>query len=141
LSIYADSSFFVSLYVSDIHTPEVERRMLVAPVLWLTPLHRAEFAHAIEQHVIRGAASRSEADRLIQKFQQHRSQGLWMEAAIPEHAFEVCAQLAHQHAVRLGTRTLDSLHVASALELQADEFWTFDERQKKLARYAGLRAR
>jgi len=141
LSIYADSSFFVSLYVSDIHTPEVERRLLAAPVLWLTPLHRAEFAHAIEQHVFRGAASRSEADRLIQKFQQHRSQGLWMEAAVPEHAFEVCAQLARQHAARLGTRTLDSLHVASALELRADEFWTFDERQKKLARSAGLRAR
>ena len=141
MSVYADSSFFVSLYVSDIHTPEVERRLLAAPVLWLTPLHRAEFAHAIEQHVFRGAASRSEADRLIQKFQQHRSQGLWMEAAVPEHAFEVCAQLARQHAARLGTRTLDSLHVASALELRADEFWTFDERQKKLARSAGLRAR
>jgi len=141
LSVYADTSFFVSLYVSDIHTPEVERRLRAAPVLWLTPLHLAEFAHAIEQQVFRGAASRSEADRLMQKFQQHRSQGLWREAAVPEHAFDVCAELARQHAAQLGTRTLDSLHVASALELKADEFWTFDERQRKLARYAGLRAR
>ena len=141
MSVYADTSFFVSLYVPDIHTPEVERRLLAAPVLWLTPLHLAEFAHAIEQHVFRGAASRSEADRLIQKFQQHRSQGLWKETAVPEHAFHVCAELARQHAAQLGARTLDSLHVASALELGAEEFWTFDERQKKLARHAGLRAR
>jgi predicted nucleic acid-binding protein len=37
-------------------------------------------------------------------------------------------------------RTLDSLHVASALELKADRFWTFDERQAKLAKVVGLKA-
>jgi len=141
LSIYADSSFFVSLYVSDIHTPKVERRMLAAPILWLTPLHLAEFAHAIEQQVWRGSASRSEADRTMQVFKDDRLQGVWREIAMPERVFEVCEQLARQYAARLGTRTLDSLHVASALELRADEFWTFDERQKKLAAYTGLRAR
>jgi len=141
LTIYADSSFFVSLYVPDQHTPEVERRLLAGPVLWMTPLHVAEWAHAVEQHVFRGMNSRSDADRLIQRFQQHRSQGLWKETAVPDRAFEVCAELARQYAARLGTRTLDSLHVASALELRADEFWTFDQRQKKLARAVGLRAR
>jgi predicted nucleic acid-binding protein len=40
---------------------------------------------------------------------------------------------------RLGNRTLDTLHVASALELKAERFWTFDDRQAKLARAAGLR--
>jgi len=33
----------------------------------------------------------------------------------------------------LGTRTLDVLHVASALALQADTFHTFDTRQAKQA--------
>jgi len=36
-------------------------------------------------------------------------------------------------------RTLDSLHVACALELKAERFWTFDERQAKLARVEGLK--
>jgi predicted nucleic acid-binding protein len=31
------------------------------------------------------------------------------------------------------------LHVASALELKAERFWTFDERQKRLARTVGLK--
>lgn len=31
-----------------------------------------------------------------------------------------------------------SLHVASALELGAERFWTFDERQERLAQAAGL---
>jgi predicted nucleic acid-binding protein len=139
LSIYADSSFFVSLYVPDQHTPAARRRLVPGIVLWMTPLHVAEWAHAIEQHVFRKVASRSEADRSIQLLADDRSQGLWKEVAFPERAFDLCAQLAHQYAARLGTRTLDSLHVACALELKAERFWTFDRRQAKLARVAGLR--
>ena len=141
MSIYADSSFFVSLYIPDQHTPEACQRVAAASVLWMTPLHLAEFAHAVEQHVFWKAASRRDADHFTRLFQDDRRQGLWREIALPERAFEVCAQLARQYAARLGTRTLDSLHVASALELRADEFWTFDQRQKKLAAYTGLRAR
>ena len=33
-----------------------------------------------------------------------------------------------------GLRTLDILHVASALLLQAERFWTFDQRQSELAK-------
>jgi predicted nucleic acid-binding protein len=40
---------------------------------------------------------------------------------------------------KVGTRTLDTLHVASALELRATEFWTFDDRQAKLAKAVGLK--
>jgi predicted nucleic acid-binding protein len=140
LSIYADSSFFVSLYVPDQHTLEARHRVASRPALWMTPLHLAEWAHAVEQHVFRKAASRRDADSFIQLFHDDRKQGLWRETAIPDRAFDVCTQLAHQYAARLGTRTLDSLHVASALELNADEFWTFDRRQAKLARAAGLQA-
>jgi predicted nucleic acid-binding protein len=139
LTIYADTSFFVSLYLTDRHTAEVERRLSSRPSLWMTPLHVAEWAHAVEQHVFRKAISRSEADRLLQRFQEHRAQNLWREAPLPDQAFEVCAELAHQHAARLGVRTLDTLHVASALELEAEQFWTFDDRQAKLALAVGLK--
>ncbi len=139
MSIYADTSFFVSLYLPDRHTPKAEGRMASRPGLWLTPLHVAEWMHAIEQHVFRRAVSRGEADRLVQRFDQHRTQGLWMDVALPALAFEVCAQLARRHVARLGCRTLDALHVASALELKARQFWTFDERQARLARAEGFK--
>jgi predicted nucleic acid-binding protein len=38
-----------------------------------------------------------------------------------------------------GHRTLDILHVATAVHLRATEFLTFDGRQKKIARHAGLK--
>jgi predicted nucleic acid-binding protein len=61
------------------------------------------------------------------------------EAALPERAFELCAELARRHGSQIGMRTLDTLHVACALELKAEQFWTFDERQKKLAKVQGLK--
>jgi predicted nucleic acid-binding protein len=58
---------------------------------------------------------------------------------MPERAFERSADLARRYGAKLGVRTLDSLHVASALELKAERFWTFDERQAKLAKAVGLK--
>jgi predicted nucleic acid-binding protein len=57
---------------------------------------------------------------------------------LPERIWETTIEIARRFGPRLGVRTLDSLHVACALELKAEKFWTFDERQAKLAEAAGL---
>jgi predicted nucleic acid-binding protein len=139
LSVYADTSLFVSLYLTDRHTVEVERRLASRPILWMTPLHVAEWTHAVEQHVFRKAISRSDADLFLKRFNDHRARGLWRETALPEGVFEVCAQLGQRFGAQLGVGTLDSLQVAAALELKAERFWTFDQRQEKLAKAAGLK--
>ncbi len=139
MSTYADTSFFVSLYIPDAHSLEAERRMAASPAVWLTPFHVAEWTHAVEQQVFRRAASRTEADQANSRFQDHCDNGLWMEVALPDSTFDVCAQLARRYVAKLGLRTLDTLHVAAALELKAERFWTFDDRQKKLARAVGLK--
>lgn len=139
MSIYADTSWIVSLYVRDSHSAEALRRMASKPVIWLTPLHRAEFTHAIQQHVFQSQLSLRESERVYADFEADRAAGVWAEVSFPDQAFEVCAQLARRHVARLGGRTLDTLHVACALELKAARFWTFDERQARLARAEGLR--
>jgi predicted nucleic acid-binding protein len=47
-------------------------------------------------------------------------------------------QVARRRTPLLGIRTLDALHVSSAVKLQADMFYTFDHNQEKLARAEGL---
>jgi len=71
--------------------------------------------------------------------EDHQRTGRWILLPMPEDAFDVCAELARRYGPKLGVRTLDSLHVACALELKADRFWTFDERQAKLAKAEGLK--
>ena len=139
MSVYADTSLVVSLYLLDRHSAEARRRMASKPVVWLTSLHRAEWAHAVERHVFHHQVSRREAEQVYANFAADRAAGVWVEVGLPELAFEVCAELARRHVARLGGRTLDTLHVAAALELKARQFWTFDERQAKLARAEGLK--
>jgi predicted nucleic acid-binding protein len=71
--------------------------------------------------------------------EEHASAGRWIPLPMPENAFELCADLARRYGPKLGIRTLDSLHVACALELKAERFWTFDERQAKLAKAVGMK--
>jgi predicted nucleic acid-binding protein len=139
LSVYGDSSFVVSLYLTDVHSPEARRRVQGAPPLILTLLHRAEWAHALAQHQFRGTLTAEAARRANSQLVSDEAASLWREAPLPENAFELCADLARRYGPKLGARTLDSLHVACALELNAKQFWTFDERQAKLAKATGLK--
>ena len=139
MSVYADSSFIVSLYLTDAHSSEARQRIGGAPPLLLTPFHRAEWAHALAQHQFRGTLTTEMARQVYAQLISDEAAGLFQQSNVPEKAFEICADLARRHGSRLAMRTLDSLHVACALELKAERFWTFDERQAKLARAEGLR--
>jgi predicted nucleic acid-binding protein len=139
LTVYADSSFLVSVYVESRHSPATEALLLSRPEVYVTPFLLAEWAHAIAGQIFRGQMSLSTAQQAGLAFENDRKTGVWREAPVPERAFDLCADLARRYGVKLGVRTLDSLHVACALELKADRFWTFDERQSKLAKAEGLK--
>jgi predicted nucleic acid-binding protein len=49
------------------------------------------------------------------------------------------AEISRLYTASTGCRTLDVIHVASALELDLKRFVTYDERQKKLATAVGLK--
>lgn len=138
MTVYADSSVVVSLYLTDAHSAEARGRVKTAAPLILTSFHHAEWAHALAQHQFRGNLTSDAARRIHGQFTSDQTAGLFREVAVPDRAFEVCAGLARRHGAGLAMRTLDSLHVACALELKAERFWTFDERQAKLARAEGM---
>lgn len=139
MNVYADSSFFVSLYVTDRHTPGVLRLLARHPRIWFTPFHELEISHAIAQQVFRGQITEDIAALTYLRLARHLASGVWSLTGFPEAAFSKGVVLARSHVAQVGTRSLDSLHVAAALELKAQQFWTFDERQAKLAKAAGLK--
>jgi predicted nucleic acid-binding protein len=104
------------------------------------PLHRAEWAHSVAQHIFLRKISADEAQTVCTDFERDRASRFWLEVDLPEMAFERCIRLAQRYVSRVASGTLDTLHVASALELGAERFWTFDDRQAKLARAVGLKS-
>jgi predicted nucleic acid-binding protein len=125
--------------VLDGHTPEVLRLLSHHPVILLTPFHETEFAHAIAHAVFRRQITAREAALVRQNFYRDHDAGFWRLSEFPLTVFRTAIALADRHVPHLGVRTLDTLHVASALELKAERFWTFDDRQKKLAKAVGLK--
>ena len=138
MTVYPDSSFLFSHYLTDHHSEEVDRRLLQHPKVLVTPLHKAELANAIFQWVFRGIISLSQAELAYADFEKDCSGGLWSVTQQPTKTFDLCIDLVRRQAALLGVRTLDTLHVAAALELKADAFWTFDQRQARLAEAEGL---
>jgi predicted nucleic acid-binding protein len=138
LSIYADSSFLVSTCIRDTHSAESAQRMSKRPAVWVTPLNRAEIANAIHRYVFRGAISAADARVAWAQFESDRANGIWAQVDLPRNVWDTSIDLARRYGPTLGLRTLDSLHVACALELRAQQFWTFDERKARLATVVGL---
>ncbi len=135
---YADTGFLVSLYLPDRHSPMAWSAMKSRPCLYLTALHQLEFANALELAIFRKIIRRKEA-RLVWRDFEHDWGGIYAVTEIPPESFARAERLAQRYTARLGTRSLDILHVATALLLKPEAFFTFDERQRKLAKAERLR--
>jgi predicted nucleic acid-binding protein len=81
----------------------------------------------------------NEARAIEEVFSQDLQSGIWAWEDFPAQTWTRARELARRWAPTQGCRALDALHVASALVLAADDFYTFDKDQAKLARAAGLR--
>ncbi len=138
MKAYVDSSFLVSSYITDAHSTRIDRCMAGTPSVWLTEFNRAELANAIFQQVFLKRLTPADASQVWSDFKRDCAVGVWTEVGLPYLAWETCIDLARKYGPTLGVRTLDSLHVACALELRAERFWTFDGRQARLAEAVGL---
>lgn len=139
--MYADTSFITPAYVHDTRSAEALKRLSSFPSIWMTPLNRTELAHAFQLNVFWGKLSAFEAQRAWNRFATDLAKGVWTVTGIPDLAWNISADLARRYSAKIGVRTVDTLHVACALELGAERFWTFDERQANLAEAVGLNTR
>ncbi len=140
MKVYADSSFLVSLYSPDAHSSRAARHMArLRGELVVTVLGELELYNALELRIFRKEATAAEIRRAQDKFEEHLKGGVFSLQDMPPTTYHRARQISRKRTAILGLRTLDILHVASALLLQADRFWTFDLRQSGMASAEGLR--
>ena len=106
--------------------------------LLMTSFGELELTNAVALRLFRKELSGSQVKAAHALIRKDLEDGVLLVNALPVSAFERAKRISRKQTPRLGTRTLDVLHVASALVLQADTFYSFDTRQAKLAAAEGL---
>lgn len=136
---YADTGFLVSLYGQDANSAAAISTVQRKPTFILTPLIDAEFANAVELRVFRKQWTREEARSALNDFMLDQGAGVFQIEPFSPEIWQEALTLSRRHTAALGIRTLDLLHVAAVKVLKPDAFFTFDQRQRKLAKAQRLR--
>ncbi len=98
-----------------------------------------ELENAMQLRVFRKQALPRELREARAAFHAEVRNRVFVMRPLPDGIYSQSKSLTSAWTARLGTRVLDIIHVASALALQVDVFYTFDDRQARLARAVGLR--
>lgn len=138
--VYPDSSFLVSLHRADKNQVAARSYMAAHPrPLFFTSLHRIEVRNAFRNLAARGEISRGECEAAFRQIEEDLREEILVHTPIAlTNTFRRADELSEAYARHHGQRTIDLLHVAIALEAKATMFLSFDNRQRKLAKAAGL---
>ncbi len=143
MNAYPDTSFLFSLYVPQDHSMRAAAHAgAMKEPLHLTSLSRFELVNAIQLSLFRKTIPRNTGLLAIEKLDANTASGAlvivpcdW--AAVHGRALQIAMQLTSKG----GYRGFDILHIATALELGAKEFLTFDTQQSSLAKAVGLKVK
>lgn len=147
MKAYPDTSFLFAFYVRQSNSPAAAAHAATMrePLHVAEPL-RYEFRQALRFQVWRHVANRREgiapedAEAAMGQFDADLAVGVAVISPCPlADVFREAERLSDRHTRKGGHRSLDVLHVATALVLGAEELLTFDDNQRKLARAEGLR--
>ena len=141
MSAYADTSFLYSLYVQQAHSAKAAAYLAAADdaELPLTALGRFELLNAIRLSVFRQELTPRVAAVDLLTIKGDIESGVLGVISCDWAAVHAEAErLSARHTAEGGHRSMDILHVATALSTGASEFLSFDRNQAKLASAEGL---
>jgi predicted nucleic acid-binding protein len=137
--IYLDTSALVKLYVLEAGSEFVQSCLSEQDdPLPVWELQEAELANALHLKVFRNEWTEAEAELQIEHFHSRKQRGLYVFPEIDRVELIREFHRLSRETPRTGCRTMDIFHVACALQIPSCRFLTFDGRQGKLARMAGL---
>jgi predicted nucleic acid-binding protein len=137
---YYDTGILLKLYTAEPESEAVERFVrLRAERLEITDLHIAECFSALRLKEFRKECTGEQAGLAIDLIKGDMRAGILHMLAVDwDRVWQECRLLSDKYGSRIGARTLDTLHVATARTLGANEFLTSDRRQADLALAIGL---
>lgn len=139
--VYSDTSVLISLILEDANSAAATDlvRNLHDRLVW-TDFLKLELFNAIRVRVAENRlceanaeAGRRLAEKLTVSRKWDRREPDWSRVLARANG------LSAAHAAATKARSLDTMHVACAMELGLPDFWTFDKRQRALAEVVGLR--
>ncbi len=138
--VYVDTSVIVKLYLRETYSREASDLISANnEAIPKTIFHELEFTNAIRLKQFRNEMSNREAGIVFQRFKKHEKENIFYHPQINwSDTLTRSLELSKNHTKPIGSRSLDVIHVASALTMGANRFFTFDEKQSQLASAAGF---
>ena len=140
--IFADSSFLLSLYLPNDRFSAPARMIAISfrEAVAYPLLVELELINTIWRAVGEKRIPARLAASLLGAVNRDLAGGFLVRSGLDAVAhYRHAMKLSTQHAAEYLTRTLDVLHVAAALLLEAKILASFDERQRRLAARVGLK--
>ncbi|MBN1843430.1 MAG: type II toxin-antitoxin system VapC family toxin [Deltaproteobacteria bacterium] len=139
--LYVDTSVIVKLYFREQYSLDASNWLRNNDeAIPLTSFHELEFNNAVYLKRFRAEITEKEVALILSRFDKHQRKGIYYRPQLNwTEIFSYALDLSKQHTRKTGVRSLDILHVASALSMKADRFITFDDRQSNLAFLAELK--
>ena len=140
---YPDTSFVLSGYLLDVHSAKAAAHLAGRHrPLAVTALLGFEVEQALQLGMFRKKIAPAQGHKALSDWQADLASGaVEIVGTDWPQAFEEARRIARLRTVTEGYRSLDILHVAAAVVSEAEEFLTFDERQRKLAQAEGLKVK
>jgi predicted nucleic acid-binding protein len=141
LNAYFDAGVLLKAYVPEPDSDLADALILSAELpLPCTHLHELEMRNALRLKRGRGDITEAELRAALRDFHTDIGGGRLERPAYDLVAvFHKAEELSAKYAAATLARSLDILHVATALVIRVSAFVSFDERQRKVARRAGLK--
>ena len=140
MSATADSSLIVALYLPEPNSVLADATCKsIPPPIRLSAWHQVEIANAFQRAVRNNRITATQASLLWQDFASDVANGRFEIVAVDhESALARALILTQKHTATLSARTLDLIHVATALEIGVANFLSLDHRQRQVADAEGL---
>ena len=135
-----DTSFLLSAFLKDSNHARARQLLLAAdePVM-LSQLNLLEFQTSIYRMIGSRFLTESGGLAVIDEFCVKVKDSEFVEARPSDSAvWERALQFSVRYSLRFQLCSLDVWQVAFAVEMGVVEFWSFDDRQRKLAEAVGL---